>query len=202
MNRDTATFNYRIEQTEPLYEGFYRLERLTLTHQMFGGGDITIERELMDRHDAVCVLPVDLATDQVVLIEQFRVGAIKQSNPWLLEIVAGLIDKDETPEAVARREAMEEAGLELGRLHPISQYLPSPGGTNERVHLFAAEANSAGADGIYGLDVEGEDIRVHQVPLRQAYAWCEDGTINNAAALIALQWLQLHEAHLRTLWSE
>lgn len=201
MTRDTADFRYTIDETEPLYHGFYRMDRLTITHQTFRGETLTIQREMMDRHDAVCVLLVDFKTDHVVLVEQFRVGALKESNPWLMELVAGLIDKDEEPEEVARREAVEEAGLELGRLHPITHYLPSPGGSNERVYLYVAEVDSRDAGGIHGLDHEGEDIRVHRVPLTEAYRGCTDGTVNNAAALIALQWLQLNEQSLRNDWS-
>lgn len=201
MTRDTDHFQYRIDQNESLYQGFYRMDRLTLTHQTFGGSEQTIQREIMDRHDAVCVLLVDFARDEVVLIEQFRVGAIATANPWLLEVVAGLIDKDEAPETVARREAVEEAGVELGRLHPITRYLPSPGGSNETVHLYIAEVDAGAAEGLHGLDDEGEDIRVLRVPFEQAFAWCADGTVNNAASLIALQWLQLHHDWLRRHWS-
>ncbi len=202
MTRDTDHFEFRIDKTEPLHNGFYRMDRLTVSHQTFHGKSLTIQREMMDRHDAVCVLLVDFKTDHLVLVEQFRVGALKERNPWLMELVAGLIDKDESPEEVARREAIEEAGLELGRLHPITHYLPSPGGTNERVYLYVAEVDSDGAGGIHGLDEEGEDIRVHRVPLTTAYHWCTDGTINNAAALIALLWLQLNETALRQEWSQ
>jgi len=201
MTRDTAEFSFKIVESEPLYRGFYHMDRLTIAHQKFRGEELTIQREMMDRHDAVCVLLVDFKTDHIVLVEQFRVGALKEDNPWLMELVAGLIDKDEHPEEVARREAVEEAGLELGRLHPITHYLPSPGGTNERVYLYVAEVDSTNAGGIHGLDHEGEDIRVHRVPLSDAYHWCTDGTVNNAAALIALQWLQLNEHQLRTDWS-
>ena len=202
MKRDTDDFQFRIDQREALYRGFYQMDRLTISHQRFHGGEQTITREMMDRMDAVCVLLVDLALDEVVLIEQFRVGAIKTPNPWLLEVVAGLIDKDESPEEVARREAVEEAGVELGRLHPISQYLPSPGGSNESVYLYIAEADASAAKGVHGLDEEGEDIRVLRVPFAQAFAACQDGTINNAAALIALQWLQLNVDWLRQHWSQ
>lgn len=87
-----------------------------------------LSRELFVRHDAVCVLPYDPQRDRVVLIEQFRVGALgKVDNPWLIELVAGLIDKDEAPDEVARREAVEEAGLELADLWPVTRYFPSPG---------------------------------------------------------------------------
>jgi ADP-ribose pyrophosphatase len=201
MTRETRNYSYSIDQLEHLYEGFYNMDRYTLTHQTFAGQTLTIQRELMDRHDAVCVLPLDLSTGHVVLVEQFRVGALRQDNPWLLELVAGLIDKDEVPEQVARREAVEEAGVELGRLHPITQYLPSPGGTNERVFLYVGEVDSTGVGGIHGLDEEGEDIRVHRVPLEQAIEWCKDGTINNAASLIALQWVQINLNWLTAHWS-
>ncbi len=133
-----APGDVELVQREECFRGFYRLDRLRLRHRQFDGSmGREISRELFVRHDAVCVLPYDPQRDCVVLIEQFRVGAMqKLANPWLLELVAGLIDKDEQPEEVAHREAMEEAGLTLGALWPITQYLPSPGGTDEVVHLF------------------------------------------------------------------
>lgn len=200
MNRDTDKFTYTITHTEPLYRGFYRMDQLTLSHQCFNGGEITIKREMMDRHDAVCVLLVDLSRDCVVLIEQFRAGAMREANPWLIELVAGLIDKDEEPEAVARREAVEEAGVELGRMEFITRYLPSPGGSNERVFLYVAEVDSEKAFGVHGLDEEGEDIRVVKPSIDEAFKWATDGTLNNAASIIALQWLHLNQERLRQQW--
>ena len=121
-----------IVKRETCFKGFYKLDRLVLRHELFAGGmSREISRELFVRHDAVCVLPYDPQRDEVVLIEQFRVGAIgKTTNPWLVELVAGLIDKDEQPEEVAHREAQEEAGLVFAALWPMTQYFPSPGGSN------------------------------------------------------------------------
>ncbi|WP_320825724.1 NUDIX domain-containing protein [Reinekea sp.] len=201
MKRETDHFHYSIDQQDSLYRGFYQMDQLTVTHQRFDGGQQTISRELMDRHDAVCVLLVDFSRHAVVLIEQFRVGTLQDSNPWQIELVAGLIDKDEAPEAVARREAMEEAGVDIGRVHSISRYWPSSGGSNERIHLFVGEVDSLLASGVHGLAEEGEDIRVLSVPFAEAYAWVRDGTLNNAAAIIALQWLQLNEASLCDRWA-
>ena len=115
MNRDD---DVEVVEREACFRGFYQLDRLHLRHRLFAGGmGKLISRELFVRHDAVCVLPYDPQRDCVVLIEQFRVGALDKSlNPWLIELVAGLIDKDEQPEQVARREAVEEAGLELAEL--------------------------------------------------------------------------------------
>lgn len=191
-----------ILQREECFRGFYRIDRLRLRHRQFAGGmGPLLTRELFVRHDAVCVLPYDPQRDEVVLIEQFRVGALEAGvNPWLLELVAGLIDKDEQPEEVARREAVEEAGLTLGALWPISQYLPSPGGSNELVHLFVGRCDSSQAAGIHGLEEEGEDIRVHVLPLEDALQALRDGRVNNAASMLALQWLALNRAEVRGLW--
>lgn len=191
-----------IQKREQCFKGFYKLDRLHLRHRQFAGGmGPVLTRELFVRHDAVCVLPYDPQRDEVVLIEQFRVGAMDAGvNPWLLELVAGLIDKDEEPEEVARREAVEEAGLTLGALWPIAQYLPSPGGSNELVHLFVGRCDSSGAAGIHGLAEEGEDIRVHVLPFEEALQGVRDGRINNAASMLALQWLALNRAEVRGLW--
>ncbi len=199
MQRDDV----EILEREACFRGFYRLDRLHLRHRQFSGEmGPQLSRELFVRHDAVCVLPYDPQRDSVVLIEQFRVGALEKSaNPWLLELVAGLIEQDEQPEEVAHREASEEAGLSLGALWPITQYYPSPGGSDERVHLFIGRCDSEGVGGVHGLAEEGEDIRVHVWPLEDALDAVKDGRIDNAASIIALQWLALNRAEIRGLWS-
>ena len=200
MNRDD---DVEVVEREACFRGFYQLDRLHLRHRLFAGGmGKLINRELFVRHDAVCVLPYDPQRDCVVLIEQFRVGALDKSvNPWLIELVAGLIDKDEQPEEVARREAVEEAGLELAELWPLTQYYPSPGGSDERVHLYVGRCDSRGAGGVHGLEEEGEDIRVLVWSLDEALAALDDGRIDNAASIIALQWLALNRDEVRGMWS-
>ena len=192
-----------IVEREQCFSGFYCLDRLQLRHRLFSGAmGRQLERELFVRHDAVCVLPYDPRRDEVVLIEQFRVGAVgKVANPWLIELVAGLIDKDEQPEEVARREAIEEAGLEVGELWPVTTYFPSPGGSTERVHLYVGRCDSSNAGGVFGLDEEGEDIRVHVWSLQQALQAVRDGGIDNAASIIALQWLALNRDEIRGAWT-
>lgn len=161
-----------------------------------------ISREVFVRHDAVCMLPYDPQRDEVVLIEQFRVGVLgKTGNPWLIELVAGLIDKDEQPEQVAHREAQEEAGLDISALWPMTKYFPSPGGSTEFVHLFLGRCDSRGVGGLHGLVEEGEDIRVSVWAFEDALQAVRDGRISNAASIIALQWLALNRAEVRGLWS-
>jgi ADP-ribose pyrophosphatase len=203
---DTTTSTptqYEITQRENCFKGFYRLDKLHLRHELFAGGmGPEISRELFVRHDAVCVLPYDAKRDEVVLIEQFRVGAVgKTANPWLIEMVAGLIDKEEEPEEVAHREGQEEAGLDFQALWPINQYFPSPGGSNEFVHLFLGKCESEGAGGLHGLVEEAEDIRVSVWSFDDAFQAVKDGRIVNAATIIAIQWLALNRTEIRGLWS-
>ncbi|GGD00674.1 NUDIX domain-containing protein [Halopseudomonas salina] len=188
-----------IIRRETGFNGFYRMDILTLRHRLFRGGwGPELRRELFVRRDAVCVLPYDPWTDSVVLLEQVRVGALdKSERPWLIELVAGLFDAGESPEEVAHREAREEADLTLLKLLPITRYYPSPGGSDERVHLYCALVDSRGIGGIHGLDSEGEDIRVSVWPRTDAIKAMENGQIDNAASIIGLQWLSMHSAHLR-----
>ncbi|HAZ76587.1 MULTISPECIES: ADP-ribose diphosphatase [Enterobacteriaceae] len=189
---------------ETLYNGFFSLKRWRFRHRLFNGemsGVVT--REIFERGHAAVLLPYDLARDEVVLIEQIRIPAYDTSEtPWLLELVAGMIEEGESVEDVARREAVEEAGLQVGRVKEFMSYLASPGGTSERLSLMVGEVDATQAKGIHGLVDENEDIRVHVVSREQAYQWVEEGKIDNAASVIALQWLQLHYEKLRTEWKK
>lgn len=185
------------------YAGFFRLERLRLRHALFAGGmSPPLTRELFERGHAVAVLPYDPVSDAVVLIEQFRVGALARAGgPWLVEIVAGIIDGDEAPETVARREAVEEADLTLGRLERIGRFYVSPGGSSESVHLFCGEVDAGAAGGVHGLAAEGEDIRVFAEPFAVAMRRLAAGEIDSAPPVIALQWLALNRGRLRQAWA-
>lgn len=189
---------------ETLYNGFFSLERWRFRHRLFNGemsGEVT--REIFERGHAAVLLPYDPVRDEVVLIEQIRIPAYDTSEtPWLLELVAGMIEEGESVEDVARREAVEEAGLQVGQVKAFMSYLASPGGTSERLSLMVGEVDATQAKGIHGLVDENEDIRVHVVSREQAYQWVEEGKIDNAASVIALQWLQLHYEKLRTEWKK
>ncbi|ELW1646074.1 MULTISPECIES: ADP-ribose diphosphatase [Enterobacter] len=189
---------------ETLYSGFFSMDLYRFRHRLFNGemsGEI--KREIFERGHAAVLLPFDPVRDEVVLVEQIRIAAYDTSeSPWLLEMVAGMIEEGESVEDVARREALEEAGLVVGRTKPVLSYLASPGGTSERLSIMVGEVDATTAEGIHGLVDENEDIRVHVVSREQAYQWVEEGTIDNAASVIALQWLQLHHQTLRHEWKK
>jgi ADP-ribose pyrophosphatase len=192
-----------VEDLESLYQGYLRIDHYRLTHAKFDGGRTPVlSRELMERGHAVALLPYDPVSDCVVLIEQFRIGAYAAGfHPWLVEIVAGIIDAQESPEAVARREAHEETGLEIGRLEPIGHYLTSPGCTSESLRIYCGEVDSETAGGIHGLPDEGEDIRVFTLPFDEAAMALTTGGFTNFPIVLAMQWLMINRERVRSLWA-
>lgn len=196
---------YEILDKAVCYQGFFRMERYQLRHQKFSGEwSRPVTRELLERGHAAAVLPYDPKTDCVVLIEQFRIGALTaHEGAWLMEIVAGIIDANETPQQVVVREAIEEAGCTLTKLIPLYDYLVSPGGTSEQIALFCGKTDTTKvSDGaIHGLMSEDEDIRVHVMTFSKALALLSVGKIKSASAIIALQWLALNREAIRDRWS-
>ncbi|WP_341659159.1 ADP-ribose diphosphatase [Vibrio sp.] len=186
---------------ETVFSGFFNMVKYRFRHKLFNGGwSEVIEREMFERGNAAAVLPYDPITDRVVLVEQIRVGALTHANPWQFEIVAGIIDKDESSESVARREAIEEANVSIDDLMKVTSYYPSSGGCSERLDVYIGKVDASNASGIHGLDYEGEDIKVHVVNREAAYQWVVEGKFENGASIIALQWLQLNYQSVREQW--
>lgn len=193
----------RVLEQETAYDGHFSLRRLTLQHRCFGGGwSAPLKREVFDRGDAVGVLPYDPEDDSLVLIEQFRPGALRgNDSPWMLELVAGVVEPGETDTDVVHREALEEADCELSELLPIASYYPSAGACSEQVRLFCGRVTRAGVGGIHGEDSEGEDILVHSVPRVDALRLLREDRVANGHTLVALQWLALQGDELRRRWT-
>ena len=191
-------YSWKLDKHQVLFSKYFRLEELSLSHELFGGGYSNIfTREIFERGSVAALLPYDPERRKVVLIEQFRAGAIgDEKTPWLLECVAGVIEEGESEEQVAIRESREEAGCEIKQLHQISRHYVSPGGTTELCTLYCGIIDSKGVGGIHGLADENEDIRVEVVDVDQAYAMVRDGRIKSSPAIIALLWLELNEQQL------
>lgn len=196
--------NKKIEVLEKTicFKGFFRVEKYRLRHRLFSGDwSQPLVREVFERGHAAAVLPYDPIRDEVILIEQFRVGALDAPDgSWLLEIVAGMIEAGETAQDVVKRESIEEADCIISDLIPLYDCFVSPGGTTERVALFCGRVDSTHAGGVHGAAEEGEDIKVHVVSLDTALTLLNSGKITSASAIIALQWLALNRAHVRTQW--
>lgn len=192
----------KILSDEYVYQGFYQLKKYKLQFRFFEGSwSSPIDRELFYRRPFVAALPYDPQRDEVILIEQFRVGLIDQPKPWSLEIVAGIVEDNSRSAAEnINREMQEEAGLSIHKLHQLYEYFVSPGGSNEYLTLYCAKVDTSHAGGIYGLKAESEDILVHVLKTQDAFNLLESGAINNGITITALQWLQLHKKELDALW--
>ena len=187
---------------EICHSGFLQLDRLQLRHKLFAGGwSKVMDRELLVKGQAVGVLLFDPSREEVVLVRQFRVGMIDEKHsPWLLELVAGMVEEKEDLLEVARREAEEESNCSPENLIEICSYYNSPGTSNEKLSLFCGQVDAGNAGGVFGLSEEHEDIQVVVLPVNALFAAVDSGLINNAMTIIASQWLQLHKEELVQRW--
>lgn len=187
-----------LDDRETVHHGFLTVERLHMRFRRFDGAwSATVRRELLKRGQAVAVLPYDPDADRVVLIEQYRVGPWAAGlGGWIVELVAGLIEDDASPEVVGRREAREEAGLTLRTLHPAHRYLTSPGVSSELLWLFIGTVDASKVGGLHGVAHEHEDIRAFTCGRAEAWDLVEDGRIIDASTLLALHWLDRNRARL------
>ena len=194
-------YSWKLNKHSTLFEKYFRLDEYSLSHELYRGGySSEFTREIFERGSAVALLPYDPKCRKVVLIEQFRAGAIHaKSSPWLIECIAGIVEAGEIEDQVAMRESLEEAGCEIKQLHQISRYYVSPGGTTEECTLYCGIVDSTGVGGIHGLADENEDIRVEVVDADLAYQWVRDGVIKSSATIIALQWLELNQDRLSAI---
>lgn len=204
---------WKLINRKPSYQGFFNLDKCSIKHELYEGGEIEVERELFHRGDAVAVLLYDPAKDRVVMVEQFRVGLIDhasdhssksdnindrdQASPWLLEIVAGMLEDGESIKEVAQRECKEEAGLDVHSFETIYSFYSSPGGCSEKIYLMCGLIDSDLAKGIHGLDHESEDIKVMVYDYKDIHQLLLSDRIGSAIPIIALQWLGTNRERLR-----
>ena len=189
-----------VVETDVLYKGFFSMKRLDYRHKLYRGGwSSLIQREVLFRGEAVGAVLYDPVEDLIGLVEQIRPGAMAdEQGPWCLEVVAGMVEPGETTEDVVWRELQEEADITPDSVEYVCQYMASPGGCDEKLHVYCALASLSGLDGsVNGLDNEGEDIRLLVLPAEQVFEHLYSGRFNNAATLIALQWLQLNRSRLK-----
>lgn len=201
--------DWEIKQNKRNYDGHFKVDQLIVQHELFAGGlSKELVRERVSRQNAVAVLPYDPIRDEVVLVEQFRVGALKvdkkdnqsDSNPWLIEIIAGLVEEGEEFEEVAMRESLEEANCKVEALHHVSSFLPSPGGFSEYAHVYIGLTDTEGLGGVCGLEEEGEDIRVHVVSSDKAIEMLHQGKIRSAIPMITMYNFILLREELKNKW--
>lgn len=195
-------YRYEILEHARVFAGFLKVDRYRLKHDLFLGGESrALVRERLEELRAASVLLFDPVRDEIVLIEQFRIGGLEQpGNPWMLETIGGYIGESENPEEVARRESLEEANCVVKQLVKICDFWVSPGLSSDRIHLYCGQVDATNAAGVHGLEHEGEDIRVVVMKRREAMDELYTGRLNSTSVIIALQWLALHRQELIEKW--
>ena len=195
--------DWKLHAKQHVYNGHFSVSKYELSHTRFVGGHTPIlTREVISRNDAVALVPYDPVTDKVVLIEQFRIGAIREKRPWLVEIVAGLLEEGEQPEEVALRETQEEIGCTARHVLKVGEFYTSPGGSTEWVQLYAGCVSIQDVQKIGGLEHEGEDIKVHIVDANDIPLMISTGEVRSAIAIIGLQWFVANRDFLKTEWKK
>lgn len=187
--------NFEICSREYLYKGFIQIEKVSIRHQLFNQSEYTsiIQRELIHRKEAAGVLIYNDQQQRFALIEQFRIGAIDDAvSPWQLEIIAGVLDGDESAESCVRRESLEESGCEIDQLDLIFSFYPSAGACDEIFHLYVAQAELPEHGGVYGMPDEGENIQLHILNYQHIDELLQSRQLRNAPVIMALQWLKQH----------
>ncbi|CBL44545.1 Putative MutT/nudix family protein [gamma proteobacterium HdN1] len=192
----------QIIKTQTVHNGFFKVHEYRLKHRKIEGGwTRELKRECFDRPPAVAVLLYDPYQDTVAMVEQFRIGALDApEGPWQIELVAGIIEAGDRKEATAHREVNEETGTELLDLEYICEYYPSPGGSNEKLFLYCGAVDTREMGGAHGNQDEGEDIWVHVFSREELWKNLQENYIQNAASIIALQWLQMNWQRLQEKW--
>ena len=184
-----------IESREFLFRGFIQVEKVSFRHRLFNQPDYSpvIQRELIHRPEAAGVLLYNDQQQRFALIEQFRVGALNDSeSAWQLEVIAGVLDGDEAPEDCIRRESLEESGCEVQQLQHLFSFYPSAGACSEFFHLYAAEVELPKMGGIFGMPDEGENIQLHLFDYSEVGTLLRNGRLRNAPVIMALQCLVQH----------
>ena len=188
--------DYKIENEKHAYSGFLKVLKADVTHKSVDGKKmITASRECLERGDSVAVLAYESSSDSFLFTKQFRYPSARRESPWMLELVAGSIDKGETEGKAARREVLEEIGYEINSLHKIVTYFPSPGGCSEQIHLFFTEVSSGQQiQSGGGKASEKEDIEIIKISKQETKRMLQNNEFNNSISLIGLQWYFLNKS--------
>lgn len=188
--------NINVKSQKRIFNGFFKIDEVIVDHDCFDGRRFeNVRREVIVKCDTVSILLYDPQRDELLFIRQLRVPLIEReerTSPWTIEIVAGTIDRDETPEAIITAETKEEAGVTLKKLIPIYEYYPSTGGSPGKMHLYLGICDLTNAGGYYGLEEESEDIEAFVVSREEGFEMLSQGMLDNGFTLIAMLWFQLH----------
>ena len=181
-----------IDSKTRVFDSFFKIEEAYLSYEKFDGTMTDyVHRLNFERGDSVAAVVLNVDTQQLILISQFRYPTYEKGPGWTSEVVAGMLPPDEEPEAQIKEEILEEIGYQAGELTYISTFYSSPGGSSERIILYYAEVtNIDKIESGGGLAEEGEDVEIIEIPLSELSAQISSDQIVDSKTLIGLLWLQ------------
>jgi ADP-ribose pyrophosphatase len=189
-----------VSAPDVLVKSFRSLERYTITLRHADGRASALTRDVLHVGPVVGVLAIDPSRNVIVLIRQFRLAAhLALGLGELVEIVAGHVEHGETAEEAARRECLEEIGVNPRTIHPILRFMPAPGVNDEHTTLFVGIVDSSEVPERAGAATETEDTQPICVDVETALAALDQGQMHNGYLIIALQWLALNRHKLEAL---
>jgi ADP-ribose pyrophosphatase len=183
-----------INKKTKLHDGFLKIHNINFNHKKHNGKwNNNVSREIFSGAHVATLLPYDPIKKKILLLKQFRAGVIEKNyDPLITEIVAGIIDKGETPKQAAERECLEETGCKVKKITDICSYFPAPGSSESYYHLFLGEVESFEGERIFGQEDENEDILVKSFDIDEVKNLLKTNKIINGVTLIALQWFFLN----------
>lgn len=181
-----------IKSKKLIFDDFFKIQEAILRYRRFDGQmSGTVRRLNFERGDSVAAIILNRDTQRVILVNQFKYPTYEKGPGWIYEIVAGVLNANEAPEAAMRREMLEEIGYRADNLTYLFTFYLSPGGSSERIILYYAEVENA--DRVSrggGLASEDEDIQLVEFSLPEAWQALESGAIVDAKTIVALMWLR------------
>ena len=181
-----------IQSKNRIFNDFFKIDEAYLSYERFDGQISPVVRRLsFERGDSVAAVIYNPETRKIILVNQFKYPTYDKGPGWITETIAGMIDKNETPEEAIHREVMEETGYSVDKLKFISTFYVSPGGSSERIVLFyveVCEKNKVEKGG--GVETEQEDITTVELTIKEAQKQIENGEIADAKTIIGIMWLK------------
>ena len=181
-----------IQSKNRIFNDFFKIDEAYLSYERFDGRMSPVVRRLnFERGDSVAALIFNPETQKIILVNQFKYPTYDKGSGWITETIAGMVDKNETPEAAMRREVLEETGYNVEKLKHISTFYVSPGGSSERIVLFYVEVSGVSkVEQGGGVEMEQEDIITVELTVEEAQKQIESGEIADAKTIIGIMWLQ------------
>lgn len=157
-----------------------------------------VPHDIEDHGEAACVLPYNPRRRTAVLVRQPRAPVLYAADVQeTLEAVAGIIEQNEPPAACARREAKEEAQLDIEAVEHVFTAWTMPGLSTERMHFFLAIYDSEARPEVGGgVAAEHEQTTATEFALTALARMADDGRLDDVKTLLLLQTLRLRQPQL------